>query len=376
MEPQQYTVLFVDDEEANRVVFRANFGPHFHVLLAASAEEALRMLAETPVAVLMADQRMPGMTGVELAEVVRVKHPDVIRIIVTAYADAQAAIDAINRGQVSRYISKPWNVLDVRTYLQGAIELHHVSGRLQQLQTQLLRSERLVTLGLVAGSIAHDLGSPIASVMLNLETLTLEAQRLCEAVATFPAARDLAQEVATLVRDTRSITQQVCRVLTAVQGSIRAQPTPSPVAMSTAVQVAARLAKGEFSHKATLQVECDPEAVVLGDLAELTQVVVNLVVNASNAIGGNSPSLNEIAVQVAVVGPQVILRVRDTGCGIAPDLQERIFEPLFTTRQANGGTGLGLAIVRRIVQAMGGTIQLSSDVGKGTTFTICLPRYT
>jgi CheY-like chemotaxis protein len=95
----KYPVLFVDDDESNRVIFQANFGDDFNIILAKDGHEALKLLYDISPAVLVTDQRMPGMTGVELAEIVRRDKPEVVRMIITAYADIQAAIDAINRAK-------------------------------------------------------------------------------------------------------------------------------------------------------------------------------------------------------------------------------------------------------------------------------------
>src|SRR5689334_24482036 len=103
VEHKLYPVLFVDDEPQNLVVFRYAMEDHFTVLTAQSGAEALQLLQRHQIAVLLADQRMPAMSGVELCARARELQPDAVRIIITAYADIHAAIDAINQGQVSRY---------------------------------------------------------------------------------------------------------------------------------------------------------------------------------------------------------------------------------------------------------------------------------
>src|SRR5678815_933321 len=101
-------VLYVDDEAANLTSFAYCFDDQFLVRTAGSAEEAMLILSREPVALLLADQRMPGMTGAQLCALARERHPDVVRMIVTAYADIGDAVAAINTGQVARYILKPW----------------------------------------------------------------------------------------------------------------------------------------------------------------------------------------------------------------------------------------------------------------------------
>src|SRR6266545_784103 len=102
-------VLFVDDEPENLVVFESACAERFNVLTAPSGRQALELLRTHEVAVLLADQRMPHMTGLELLELARAEFPQTVRMLVTAYADLKTAIEAINRGRVRRYLCKPWD---------------------------------------------------------------------------------------------------------------------------------------------------------------------------------------------------------------------------------------------------------------------------
>src|SRR5688572_14277286 len=102
-------VLYVDDEASNRTVFSLTFGERFNIKTASSGDEALRIIASEDVGVLLTDQRMPGMTGNELLERVRRDHPNVLRMILTAYSDLDPILKAVNDGLVARYIIKPWS---------------------------------------------------------------------------------------------------------------------------------------------------------------------------------------------------------------------------------------------------------------------------
>lgn len=373
----KYPVLFVDDDESNRVIFQANFGDDFNIILAKDGHEALKLLYDISPAVLVTDQRMPGMTGVELAEIVRRDKPEVVRMIITAYADIQAAIDAINRGQVLRYISKPWNVPEVRAYLRNSIELYHLNNRVQELQAQVLRTERMVTLGLAATSIAHDMGSPVSCLLNDLDGVEQDLVQVKEEVLVqrlTPIAGRL-DEILEVLKDCKGSVEEISRILIAVRGSIRSKPKWEMVPLSTVVSTALRLIQTEVVHKATLKVECDPHVVVEGDAAELTQVVINLLVNAANAITSGKQSENCVDLVVESKEQMAILHVRDSGCGIPPEIRDKIFEPLFTTRQREGGTGLGLSIIKRIVDNHRGSITVDSTVGKGTLFTILFPLF-
>src|SRR5689334_13345727 len=137
LDVKRYPILVVDDEQDNLDAFRFNFRKTFDILTATSGPEALQLLADKEVAVVVTDQRMPKMTGVELLREVRAKTPDTVGIILTAFTDVDVLIEAINLGQIYRYITKPWEAKEVRGVLQYAIERFHLTRENQRLVAQL-----------------------------------------------------------------------------------------------------------------------------------------------------------------------------------------------------------------------------------------------
>jgi two-component system response regulator AtoC len=137
LDVKRYPILVVDDEQDNLDAFRFNFRKTFDILTANSGAEALAILEEKDVAVVVTDQRMPKMTGVELLREVREKHPDTVGIILTAFTDVDVLIEAINLGQVYRYITKPWDAKEVRGVLQYAIERFDLQRENKKLAAQL-----------------------------------------------------------------------------------------------------------------------------------------------------------------------------------------------------------------------------------------------
>ncbi len=137
LDVKRYPILVVDDEQDNLDAFRFNFRKTFDILTATSGPEALGILAEKDVAVVVTDQRMPKMTGVELLREVRARTPETVGIILTAFTDVDVLIEALNLGQVYRYITKPWDAKDVRGVLQYAIERFHLLRENKRLQAQL-----------------------------------------------------------------------------------------------------------------------------------------------------------------------------------------------------------------------------------------------
>jgi sensor histidine kinase YesM len=130
------SLLYVDDEHQNLVAFKASFRKQYEVHTAQSGAEALALLRETPVQVIVADQRMPGMTGVELFEQLLPEFPDPIRMVLTGYSDVQAIVDAINKGQIYYYITKPWRHEELAMVLQKGFEAYRFQTENRDLQAE------------------------------------------------------------------------------------------------------------------------------------------------------------------------------------------------------------------------------------------------
>ena len=119
-------VLYIDDEINNLNSFKAAFRRDFNIYVAQSAKEGRRILDEQEIGVIITDQRMPVMTGIEFLESILNVYPDTIRILLTGFSDMNAVMDAINRGQVYKYLVKPWQNDELRLYIQNALEIYHL----------------------------------------------------------------------------------------------------------------------------------------------------------------------------------------------------------------------------------------------------------
>lgn len=137
MPGDKITVLYVDDEENNLFSFKATFRIKYHVLIALSADEALKILETNNVHVIVTDQRMPGMTGVEFLEVVLEKFPEPMRILLTGYADMNAVVDAVNKGKIFHYLAKPWNEEELDMTINRAYEKYLEKAELKKLNEKL-----------------------------------------------------------------------------------------------------------------------------------------------------------------------------------------------------------------------------------------------
>lgn len=124
MADKTITILYVDDEENNLMSFKATFRTKYNVLIAISGEEALKIMDSKPVHIIITDQRMPNMTGIEFLEQILKIHPDPMRILLTGYADMSAVIDAVNKGKIYHYLSKPWDEEELDKTIQQAFQIY------------------------------------------------------------------------------------------------------------------------------------------------------------------------------------------------------------------------------------------------------------
>ena len=132
-----FGVLYVDDEINNLNSFKAAFRRDFDIYTAQSAREGRKVLDTNEIGVIITDQRMPGMTGIEFLESILPVYPDTIRILLTGFSDMNAVMDAINRGQVYKYLVKPWQNDELKLYIQNALEIYHLCRENKDLAQKL-----------------------------------------------------------------------------------------------------------------------------------------------------------------------------------------------------------------------------------------------
>ncbi|MFD2163243.1 response regulator [Paradesertivirga mongoliensis] len=140
MPENKITILYVDDEENNLVSFKANFRIKYNVLIALSGDEAIRIMQSKHVDIIITDQRMPNMTGVEFLEKVLEVNPDPMRILLTGYADMSAVVDAVNKGKIFHYLSKPWNEEELDMTIKRAYDVYQERIKIKEMNEKLVVS--------------------------------------------------------------------------------------------------------------------------------------------------------------------------------------------------------------------------------------------
>jgi signal transduction histidine kinase len=368
-------VLFVDDEEPNLVVFEAVCGDEFPVLTASSAAAGLELMKEHEIGVVLTDQRMPGMTGIELLEKVEVEYPDAIRLLITAYSDLQAAEDAINRGHVRRYMRKPWEPETLRAELRDAIDLYTLNTRVKELEQRLLDTERAYSLSVVATGLADELRHPVGWIRNNLTVIETSVDAavaaLEEATPNVNRARGTLAQVANAVTDARDGVKRILE-LTEEMSKGPEEAAAEVVDLAKAVRVALRKAESSgLRGRALIEVATGVEPRVLAPRTNIVQIALNLLANAIQRAANRKDGQGVVRVATAVLGGKAVLDVSDTGPPIEGDL-DAVFKP-FGAGGRLQGAGVGLAISKRIAEELGGELEVSVIDNKETRFRLTLP---
>ncbi len=233
---------------------------------------------------------------------------------------------------------------------------------------RLSQQDRLIMTGTLVAGIGHEINNPLSFVLGNLE-LALEEIRAIAGPS--PSAR--LREVMDGLNEARTGADRIRRIVRGLRALAREDVTLQAVDLESVVETSLSMALHEMRLKAQPVVDVSLVPAVLGDESRLTQVLVNLLMNAAQAFPTPDPVNNRVTITAAAVGTdRVRLSVRDNGPGIPEAIVGRIFDPFFTTKPVGEGTGLGLAVSRGIVHAMGGELELVTAPGEGTTFHITL----
>jgi PAS domain S-box-containing protein len=245
-------------------------------------------------------------------------------------------------------------------------------SEMEELSARVVEADRMATLGRRAAEVAHELTNPLSYTLANLDMLlrrwpeagdedasTLR-RKLREMKPMLSASYDGAARIRYILRDLREMIRPEERTLESVD--LR-RPLEAAIASTNA----------ERSDRARLETSLEGGAVVMGSERRLSQVFINLLVNALHALPADREKDNRITVRTRAEGRRAIAEVEDNGVGIAPENLGRIFEPFFTTKTVEEGTGLGLSICRAVVRSLGGEITIESTQGRGTLVRVSFP---
>ena len=360
MSEKKISILYLDDEEHNLTSFKAAFRRDYNVFITTNAGDAVQILSENEIHVVISDQKMPNLSGVEFFELIIPDFPDPVRMLLTGYADIEAVIDAINKGQVYRYIPKPWNEQELKITIENAYELYESKMALRRKNEELQKA--YAELEKFVYSASHDLRAPLVSVMGVLKLARAES------------IDGRAGEYFGMIEQTvTKLDVFVQNIINYYQNNKQGELL-SEVDFDILVDEIFEYYKYfDGAENIDFQKIFEQSGPVRLDELRVKMILNNLV---SNSIKYQDSSKGQPYVNVNVVtaAEKTTITVEDNGVGIAREDQKKVFEMFYRSAENQLGNGLGLYIVKEAVEKLGAELQVDSEKGNGSRFVVSIPH--
>lgn len=360
-----FSILFVDDDELSRNHFARAIRADYNVHVAGSADEAMTVLDRhgAEIAVLVTDFRMPGRDGDHLLRHVAHEYPQIVRILVTAYADKDLLLKTVNTGEIFRILEKPLRTEKVREVLQLAM------ARYAERET---RQQRLLAMDETLAFLAHELNTPLATISLFAQSVGSNVAEQYD-----PERQKEIGHAATSMLNNAQYCLTLISSFWATVHKSGGQQAASGVSLRevTATRLIATLLDTypfAASQRDRIQVDVQGDFVVRTMPNCVALVLSSLLSNALRALETTTDPVLRLEV---VATPEPEIRVRDNGPGIAPEIKARLMQDPVTTYAGAGGHGMGMIFCNRIMQSSGGSLRIDSALGEGTTVTMAFPNY-
>lgn len=341
-------------------------------VVGAAPEEMLGELAARHFHAVVLDLDGLGASAERVIEALTRASPTTPVLVVETAADELRSRAWLERGaddHIARAVLSP---AVLRRSVEGAV----ARSRARELRRRLEHADRLAAIGTLAAGVAHEVNNPAAYVLMNLKTCREHIAELRREVGGGGGSSELFDEIDEMLEDNLRGVERIVAIVQSLRSYARTEPDEIvAVDLAAVCKDAHALIGNQLRHRAVLRVELAPVPPVAADPRKLSQVVVNLLVNAADACeaGKEDGREPEIVLRCRARDGRVELTVSDTGVGIPAAHRARIYDPFFTTKPRGSGSGLGLAIVRDIVERFGGRISVESTDGRGTTFAIAFP---
>lgn len=352
-------VLYIDDEDNNLTSFKASLRKDFQVVTAIDANEGLAIASSQELHVVIADQRMPGLSGVEFFEKLMKINPDPIRILLTGYSDIASVIDAINRGEVYRFIDKPWNIDHVKNAIINAAEIYFTKKELKDKNERLLKIHS--EMNQFVYSLSHELRGPLMSISGVSKLAKMESKD--------PAVHEYFDMVDSA---TGKLDEYVYKMLDFYR-STKMEIKVIKIDFRDIVLEQMEFYKQKWGlDKIDFEINISQEFPFYSDDSKIKVIFNSLISNAYNfQIQDNPNKLIRLKIDVEAFYASIL--VEDNGVGIAPENLDGVFDLFQRATQNNVGSGLGMYMVKESVTQMGGEIKIESAIYQGTKVTIKIP---
>lgn len=371
MTTNEFRILLIDDDEDDFVHIRDLLSEitssKFELSWEATYEKGLKALLSSNFDACLLDYRLGEKTGLEMLVEGHSKGFSCPIIFLTGLTDFEIDIRAMQMGASDYLVKGQFNGPLLERSIRYSIKHRHDLEELKESKSQIIHQDRLASLGLLASSLAHEIGTPLGIIRSRAEMVEKK----------FADNEVLKRDMGVIISQIDRITKLVNSLLNVARE--RKADIGSAVLLNSVLEDVLGLLQPEFNRKGIeFSLITQSNFKVKAESGPLGQVLINLLVNAVHAIeesrrkGSQGPQ--KISVSIKELGNQIELLVRDSGIGIPKENLQHIFKPFFTTKDIGQGTGLGLATSLGIVHSWGGQILVSSELGFGTEFCILLPK--
>jgi two-component system sensor histidine kinase/response regulator len=358
--PDKIKILYLDDEQDNLIGFKASLRIHYQILTAVTIPEALNHLEKHPdIKIIFCDQRMPEKTGVEFFEDIRNTYPLPVRILLTAYTDVNSIIDAINKGNIFRYVSKPWNEVELISAIDEANKFYLANSMLAIKNDELQRAYD--ELNKFAYSVSHDIRGPLSG-MLGAINIAHDIDDVAE------------------IKNMLFLMEKSLKKLDAYILSMhdyyslqRGELSISDIDFNDiAEEMKAIFALQSKNNDIVFNVSVTQDQTFRSDPVPLKLIFNNLISNAFKYQDKKSQN-KSVEVIVEVKKNLATLYIKDTGIGILGNHIGNIFNLFYRASSQEAGTGFGLYNVKSALLKLNGQIEVNSTMYQGTTFKVSIP---
>ncbi|MBK1439398.1 hybrid sensor histidine kinase/response regulator [Parapedobacter sp. ISTM3] len=353
-------ILYIDDEANNLISFKATFRYRYPVYTAINTDEAREILRSNPnIRIIFCDQRMPGEMGIDFLHKIKHDFPRPIRILLTAYADMETVVDAVNKGHIFRFVRKPWVEEEIISSIEEANKFYITNSMLD------IRNEELQKaydeLDKFAYSVSHDLRDPLTGVLSAIK-LALEFDSV-----------DRIHEILALMESSVLKLNSYINSLHDYYLLKRGELTISEISFESLFEYLQNFYSiYTRNHNVEFVISSDQKEVFKGDETALKLILHNLLSNAFKYQKRDNDH-KMVKLSVVVEGSKATIQVSDTGIGIAEQDIGEIFKLFFRGSDQAEGTGFGLYNVKSALAKLQGEIAVTSVEGEGTTFTVVIP---
>jgi signal transduction histidine kinase len=358
---EKINILYIDDEINNLHSFKAKFRADYTIYLANNVSEAYNILDNNPqIQIILSDQRMPDMLGVEFFESILSKYPDPIRILLTGYTDIVSVIDAINKGQIFRYLEKPWNEHEMKMAIENAFQFYFINHQLKTKNEELQKTNE--ELNRFAYSASHDLKSPVKS-MLGIIKLAQKEGKIEDNLL------DL------LSGSVKKLDYFINNIIDYYKNT-NSEKTLSEIDFNKIIKESIEsieLIQNSKVNDIIFNVSITQDKPFFNDEFRISVIMGYLLSNAIKYQKKNEPN-KEISIVINISNKVAKIKISDNGIGIPHKYKDNIYKMFFRATTQSTGSGIGLYIVKETLQRLEGKIEMNSTEDVGTSFELEIPN--